>query len=242
MIIGTTLEDFGFTITETSDDEASIKAWFRGHVPEGTSEAQADELSRSTANPIRRRTASSCALSPPRTEGCAVMPSHRPNASSRKALHRFICTVGIGPPMGKVRIGRLPRHGSESGFRQSHNRHDGRYSRRQSHGQADWLCLRRLCQNGKSKQSRYAGVGPLQPIAARSDGVRCEHQASERSSKRDPADVAQHSDRLTESGSPRISPDRMVSDPRETLARSQQILREKLHKAAERKRAAASPM
>ncbi len=44
MIIGTTLEDWGFTIRDTGDDEASIKAWFRGHVPEGTSEEQADEL------------------------------------------------------------------------------------------------------------------------------------------------------------------------------------------------------
>ena len=44
MIIGTTLEDFGFTITDTGDDEASIKAWIRSQLPESASQAQADEL------------------------------------------------------------------------------------------------------------------------------------------------------------------------------------------------------
>ena len=44
MIIGTTLEDFGFTITDTEDDDESIKAWLRNQLPESASPAQADEL------------------------------------------------------------------------------------------------------------------------------------------------------------------------------------------------------
>jgi len=44
MIIGTTLEDWGFTLIDTGDDDASIKAWFRGQLPEGASPTQADEL------------------------------------------------------------------------------------------------------------------------------------------------------------------------------------------------------
>jgi para-nitrobenzyl esterase len=44
MIIGTTLEDWGFTITDTGDDEASIKNWLRGQLPSGSDPAQADEI------------------------------------------------------------------------------------------------------------------------------------------------------------------------------------------------------
>jgi para-nitrobenzyl esterase len=44
MIIGTCLEDFGFTVSERSDDEASIKAWIAGQLRRAKAEDKADAV------------------------------------------------------------------------------------------------------------------------------------------------------------------------------------------------------
>ncbi|MEO8596729.1 MAG: carboxylesterase family protein [Candidatus Solibacter sp.] len=44
MIIGTCLEDFGFTITDRSDEEASIRTWIQGQLRSANAEQQAGEV------------------------------------------------------------------------------------------------------------------------------------------------------------------------------------------------------